>query len=120
MYNLVITMRLKQSSKVFLFDQNEITTGNGYIQGSFIVAVMAWVDNHQSRFHQPIDIQLSKFITDDGKSDEELSELLQSSYNVYSFLDKLLLPYAEGVITDIAITVHSDTTTSITITGYGG
>lgn len=113
-------MRATPYKCIVLLDGANMLDGILPSKNEVFIAACAWRERYNlDQSHLPDDVLVSKFITDEELSDEELSKVYLNSYSLFRYLEKLLIHSQRGLVTDIHIGYYIDGTVSITISGYG-
>lgn len=112
-------MRSTPYTKVILLQDLEMLNGIIPTHNEVYIAAMAWCERYQLvSSHLPDDILVSKFITHEELSDEEISIVFNNSYKLFRYLERLLLHSQYGLVTDISVKLYADATVCITIHGH--
>lgn len=112
-------MRSTPYTKIILLQDMEMLDGVIPKHNEVFIAAMAWCERYQlTTSNLPDDILVSKFITQEHLSDEEISKVYNNSYKLFRYLEKLLINSQYGLVTDIRVDTYTDCTVCITIHGY--
>lgn len=114
-------MRLNYQKRVVLLSANQVYDGIIPKPTALLIAANAWRERYDSRsFHLPDDVLVSKFITHEHLSDDEISELFVNSYNLFRYLEMLLIHFhSRGTLVEIEVDHYVDDTIAISVTRYG-